>query len=1009
MHTAIRYCMAASFTVLALLASEHHGQVKFGGLPVPGATVTATQNDKRFATVTDEQGSYSFPDLADGTWTVQVDMLGFSTVKQDVNVAPNAPATDWDLKMLGLDEIHAQVQARPRAAPNPTPQAPSPTASARSRPKNGQPAPTNTQTPFQRAGLNATQNAPSADAAPPSDQLGNASAADLSQRASDGLLINGSANNGASSPFGLAPAFGNNRRSLRSLYTGNIGLLFDNSALDARPFSLTGQDTPRPAYQNLNGVASFAGPLRIPHLIRNGPNFVINYQWTRNRNASTQTGLMPTEAQRDGDLGQIQIPPTSISPQAKALLSFYPLPNFTGSTRYNYQIPVVGITHQDSLQTRLNKAFRKDQFFGLFAFQSVRSDNPNIFEFLDTSKQIGINSNVNWRHAITPRFAVTLGDQFSRQSTRATPYFENRENVSALAGIFGNNQDPFNWGPPSLAFSGGTTGLSDGQASFNRNLTNAVNLSIFWNHGSHNVTSGADFRRQQFNYLAQQNPRGAFTFTGAATGSDFADFLLGTPDVSSIAYGNADKYFRSAAYDAYITDDWRVNSTFTLNAGIRWEYGSPITELYGRLVNLDIAPGFTAAAPVLASDPTGSITGQPYPDSLVRPDKHAFQPRIGVSWRPLPASSVVIRGGYGVYYNTSVYQTIAIQMAQQSPLSKTLSVQNSAADPLTLANGFNAFPPSIPNTFAIDPNFRVGYAQNWQASIQRDLRGSLVLIATYQGAKGTRGVQEFLPNTVPLGATDPCPSCPAGFVYMTSNGNSTREAGVLELRRRLHNGLTATLQYTYSKSIDDAALGGKSQGTAVIAQNWLDLSAERGLSTFDQRHLVSLQTQYSTGMGVAGGTLMNGWRGALFKEWTITTATTYGTGLPLTPVYSLQAVNGTGITGVIRPEYTGAPLYAAPPGLFLNPAALVAPPAVQWGDAGRGTITGPAQFTLNASVQRIFRLNDRLNIELRVDATNVLNHVNFTAWNTTVTNAQFGLPTGANAMRSMQTTLRLRF
>jgi hypothetical protein len=128
----------------------------------------------------------------------------------------------------------------------------------------------------------------------------------------------------------------------------------------------------------------------------------------------------------------------------------------------------------------------------------------------------------------------------------------------------------------------------------------------------------------------------------------------------------------------------------------------------------------------------------------------------------------------------------------------------------------------------------------------------------------------------------------------------------------------------------------------------------------------------------------------------------------LTPIY-LTAVTGTGVTGSIRPEYTGAPLYAAPPGFFLNPAAYVAPPAGQWGNAGRDTITGPTQFTLNASLGRVFRLNDRLNLELRADATNALNHVNFAAWNTTVTSAQFGLPTTANAMRSMQTTLRLRF
>ena len=130
-------------------------------------------------------------------------------------------------------------------------------------------------------------------------------------------------------------------------------------------------------------------------------------------------------------------------------------------------------------------------------------------------------------------------------------------------------------------------------------------------------------------------------------------------------------------------------------------------------------------------------------------------------------------------------------------------------------------------------------------------------------------MQEFLPNTYPIGVTTPCPSCPTGFAYMTSNGNSTREAGQLQLRRRLRAGFTASLQYTYAKAIDDAALGGKGQGVPVNAQNWLDLSGEKGLSSFDQRHLVNITGQYTSGMGLHGRrSLVDGWRGALFKEWT---------------------------------------------------------------------------------------------------------------------------------------------
>ncbi|MGH9398218.1 MAG: TonB-dependent receptor, partial [Terriglobia bacterium] len=633
-------------------------------------------------------------------------------------------------------------------------------------------------------------------------------------------------------------------------------------------------------------------------------------------------------------------------------------------------------------------------------------------------------------------------------ATRMTPYFENRENVSGEAGISGNNQDPINWGPPSLNFASGIAGLSDAEASFDRNQTSAWSYSLLWNRGLHSITVGGDFRRQEFNVLSQQNPRGTFTFAGAATqgsasdagpgGSDFADFLLGIPDTSSIAFGNADKYFRESAYDAYIDDDYRVRPGFTLNAGILWEYGAPITELYDRLVNLDIAPGFAAVAPVVASESTGPngpvepLTSQSYPDSLIRPDKSAFEPRVGIAWRPIAGSSMVVRAGYGIYYDTSVYQTIALEMAQQAPLSKSLSVANSAACPLTLTNGFSTCPSVTPDTFAIDPNFRVGYAQNWQLTVQRDLPGSLQLTATYLGTKGTRGLQEFLPNTFPLGAANPCPACPAGFAYFTSNGNSTREAAQVQLRRRLESGLTAALEYTYSKAIDDGSmLGGQgpvtapqnaatlngfspgaaassgasaaTQGAPTIAQNWRDLAAERSLSAFDQRHFLNAQLQYTTGMGLGGETLMSGWRGTLFKEWTFLTQVTVGSGLPETPIY-LAAVPGTGVTGSIRPDYTGAPLYAAPPDLFLNPAAYAAPAPGQCGNAGRYSIIGPTQFSLDASIGRTFRLHGRYNLDLRIDSINALNHVTFTRWDTTINSAQYGLPLAANPMRSLQTT-----
>jgi trimeric autotransporter adhesin len=413
-------------------------------------------------------------------------------------------------------------------------------------------------------------------------------------------------------------------------------------------------------------------------------------------------------------------------------------------------------------------------------------------------------------------------------------------------------------------------------------------------------------------------------------------------------------------------------------------------------VNLGVARDFSQVAPVVGND-------------LVHSDKIGFQPRVAFAWRPIAASSLIVRGNWGIYRNTNVYQSIAVQMAQQAPLSKSLNVPNSPENPLSLANGFLAVQGIPQTTFAIDPNFRIGYAQNWMLSVQRDLPAALQMTATYLGTKGTRLPQEFLPNTFPTGAINP-----SGYIYLASNGNSTREAGQIQLRRRLRSGFTSTVQYTYAKAMDDAPLmaGGQvatvNQAGTSVAQNWLNLAGERALSNFDQRHQLGVQAQYTSGSGVRGGALLSGWKGALLKEWTLAEAFTIGSGLPQTPLY-FAVQQGTGVTGNLRPDLTGADIYAAPKGLHLNPAAFQVPPAGQFGNAARNTIRGPAQFSLNGSLGRTFPWGDRYNVDLRVDATNVLNRATFKSWNTTIGNQQFGLPATVDTMRVLQTTLRVRF
>jgi len=1043
-------CLCAllfSVAGVGFAAADHYGQVTFRGLPVPGATVTASQGDKQFVTSTDQQGVYKLADLDEGLWTLRVQMLGFSTVSQDVNVAPDSPPSMWELKLRSYEEIAREIPPPVvEPAPNGTAARLSspPGVSGTKKPadKAGDKATddkttraaglrpdTTTATPrgFQRAGVNASNVAPPAANAPPPP--GDAPAADSPFGAADGFLINGSVNNGAASPFAQLAAFGNNRRSGRSLYNGGVAAILGSSRWDARPFSFTDQDTPKPDYSDVQVMGQFGGPLKIPGLLKNGGNLFVGYQRTSDHAAITQPALMPTMLERGGDFSRSRdasgravqivdpatgapfpgnmIPDGRISPQAAALLGYYPLPNIGPGGRYNFQAPLVTFTRQDAIQSRLTQPpFGRNQFYGNVAYQRTTMASTNVFGFTDPSTVSGIDAAINWSRRFSQSFTLRIRYQFTRLDTEVTPYFANRTNVSGEAGITGNNQDPVNWGPPGLTFASGVEGLASAQYASNSNRTHFWTAETIASRGRHSITFGGGVHSQRFDVLSQQNARGSFAFTGAYTGSDLADFLLGVPHTSTIAFGNADKYLRASAYEVYVTDDWRLSPGLTVNAGLRWEYEAPFTERFGRLVNLDVAPGFTAVSAIVADNPVGTLTGTRYPESLLRPDRRGLQPRVGVAWRPVPGSSLVVRGGYGVYRNTNVYQSIALLLAQQPPLSKAFSVENSAANPLTLANGFVVPAGTASNTFAVDPDFRAGYAENWQASVQKDLPASLTILATYLGTRGSRLMQEFLPNTYPAGGVNPCPACPAGFVYLTSNGRSRRDAGQVQLRRRLRNGLTATAQYTLSKARDDAgAFTGVSLNGAAIAQDWLNLDAEYGPSNFDQRHVLTAQFQYSTGAGVSGGTLVDGIKGSLWKGWTITSQLTAGSGLPLSPVY-LTSVNG--VTGTVRPDFTGRPT-DGPEGYYVNPAAFAAPTPCRWGSAGRNSITGPAQFALNAGITRTFPWGDRLNLDWRIDATNVLNRVTYAGVNALFGSPQFGLPTRANTMRRLQTTLRLRF
>jgi outer membrane receptor protein involved in Fe transport len=708
------------------------------------------------------------------------------------------------------------------------------------------------------------------------------------------------------------------------------------------------------------------------------------------------------------------IPASELDQAALGLLKFFPLPNQPGLVQ-NYQILTSTPQDTDNLGIRLNQNLTRTDRLALNLNLQRRSGEPaQLFGFRDDTSGSGINAVVSYTKNLGRRTLSVFTVNFNRNRNDTLPYFAYKSDVATELGIRGTSPDPINNGPPNLTFTN-FGGLTDASPVLSRIQNAGVSENVSTTRGSHNLSGGISYRRQQFNVTTDTNARGTFTFTGLATsafdsagnpipstGFDLADFLLGLPQSSSVRFGDTSTYFRGNQYGAFGQDDWRVRSNLTLNLGLRWEYFSPLSEKYGHIANLDVAPGFTAVsvvAPGMAGPYSGSL-----PASLLKPDKNNFAPRVAIAWKPLPKRSLQFRAGYGIYYNPSVYNAIASRLAAQPPFAQTSTLSTSLTDVLTLENGLATTPSGkqILNTFAVDPNYRISYAQTWNSAVQTDLPHSIVLEVGYLGTKGTRLDIQRLPNRAapgsPLTAEQRRQIGNAtGFTYESSEGNSIYHALQVRLMRRMRRGIAFNGQYTFGKSIDNSSTFGGAGNT--VAQDDKDLHAERGLSSFDHRHTLSFNTLFSTPRNLH----------PVLRDWTWNWTVAFSTGSPLTArVLGNQAdTGGTGSVGSGRADATGVALDCC--GQYFNLAAFAIPPAGRFGDAGRNTIEGPSSFSINSSIGRSLNLGERRRLEFRLEANNLTNHVNITNFGTVVNSSNYGLATAAGAMRTLQINVRLRF
>jgi hypothetical protein len=858
----------------------------------------------------------------------------------------------------------------------------------------------------------------------------------------------------------------------------------DSGSLDAKSYSLTGMETPKAGYNLPRFGAFLGGPLNIPKIFNGGNKWFFFAGWNGNRGSTPYDAFstVPTLAERSGDFsaatykngspvqifnpatgqqfqsnGQLNvIDPSLINPSAKALLAFIPLPNLNSTTQ-NFHYVTSGSSSSDSVNFRLIHNFgsgggpgfgpfggggggggggrRRAQNNINFGVNWTRSATTlvNPFPSLGGGNGLqGLNASAGWtygRGRATNMFRVN----YNHNHVSTTNLFSNVQNVAGGAGIGGVSSNPFDWGLPGIGFTS-FAGLTDPMPRRELDQTYTVSDTISWSRGKHNWRFGGDYRRILQSFRSAKNAEGSFVFTGFATsqfasgagvpvantGYDFADFLLGLPQQTTLQSGTNSYNFRANSFDVYAQDDFRFRPNLSFNLGLRYEYNGPYTEAHNQIANLSVGPSFTSAQVVL---PAGAVSPIPVSGAvlsstppLINPDRNNFAPRVGIAWKPM--KQTVVRAGYGVNYNLAQYSNIIQNFAFQPPFAVTSTNVSSPANLLSLQSGFPATNAAVTNNFAVDPNYRLGYVQIWNLDIQRQLPAGVVMNLDYNGSKGTRLDVE---RAITIAGVQP-------FIYESSAGNSVFHSGSIRMRKRMAHGVAVSGTYAYSKSIDDASsIGG---GGTVVAQNPFDIAGDRGLSSFDQRHKFTGNWIYELPFGENHRFAQRGPLSHILDGWQWSGDFTVGSGLYFTPRVLGNSLDiNRGVSGSLRANATGAPVSVSNPttmewfntAAFCSPASSFGssvpasggncanPNGTSFGDAGRNTIEGPGQIVFDMNLSKTITIKESRALELRIQAANVFNTAHFAAINTIVNSLTYGEVTSVGNMRRITMLARFRF
>jgi hypothetical protein len=838
-----------------------------------------------------------------------------------------------------------------------------------------------------------------------------------------------------------------------------------NNDFDARSFFQAGIP---PLRQNQYGFVA-GGPVYIPKIYngRNRTFWLVNFDKTIVRQGTDFFGNVPTADLLQGHFSSPITDPLSNAPfpsntvpaarfarlSKVALASgFFPAPNIDlPQGNYRATLPLPLDTHQTT--------YRMDQSLGKFGTVFARGTLTNYtntasgsittlgdFFFLEESTNWQVTHTVNVGPHLVNQFRLGFLEATANQFGTAAP--QSAVDDIGLTGVFQNMPDvQRTW--PSIGMTGysGVGGAVNAYQASNQpmwDLSDSLNII----RGKHTITVGGNYRRWKLNRDLADNFLGNFSYSGFVTGNSVADMLLG--------YYNDAALFQPAAFSVegkvgnprqfnfqylapYIQDDWKLSPRLTLNLGVRWDFRTVPYETHNRMGWNDVTNqlgGMCIADPTLVDKgiaPAGNgfyrYCGKNRPiDNPLTP----FAPRVGFAYRPFAGNKTVIRGGYGIFWDSAegreidgsadIYPYVSRgdykqTAGQVAPLQTTDALFPSFSNPGPVTPAANSF-----LAVNISEAPRNPYVQQWSLSVQRELTSNTKLEVNYIGNKGTHLLmrrnfaQALVPtdpnNVTPVLERRPFPNFNV-FINSDWSGNSSYQSANVKLEHRAGR-LLFTTAYTWAKSIDNksaaAGIGGADTGWQGFIDNH-NTQLDHARSDFDVDHRLVSSFVYDLPFGRGGkyATNLNRAADALIGGWQLNGIVTFQRGFP----YSIYAQD---LGGLLDNYENRASLVGNPTSGFhqsiaqwFNTAAFAQPPGGVIGTSGRNILRAPGINNWDMSLFKNFEFREGMRLQMRLESFNAFNHTQWGGPDHFITDPQFGQITGARDGRINQLGLKFLF